>query len=73
MKTFKEFSENIAEEAKSYQQYKFMRAVARCKKEGKCPSEEIEKAAEGMTMDQIDDFFKMSPQATKEMKAELKK
>jgi hypothetical protein len=51
----------LKEKAKSEAQYKFMKAVERCKDEGDCPSDEIRDAAESMSKKEISDFTKGSP------------
>lgn len=48
--------DEINEEAKSDSQRKFFNAVKKCKEEGDCGSEAIKKAADGMTMGDVEDF-----------------
>lgn len=46
----------LTEKAETEKQKRFMHAVERCKEEGDCPSDEIKKAADSMTMKQVKDF-----------------
>jgi hypothetical protein len=48
--------DEVNEEAKSDSQRKFFNAVHKCKAEGDCGSEAIKKAADGMSMDDVEDF-----------------
>jgi hypothetical protein len=45
----------LTEKAETEKQKRFMHAVERCKEEGDCPSDEIKKAADSMTMKQVKD------------------
>ena len=46
----------LTEKAETEKQKRFMHAVERCKEEGDCPSDEIKKDADSMTMKQVKDF-----------------
>jgi len=44
--------------SKTPKQRRFMGAVLSCKTRGECPSDKIQKAANGMTISQIKDFLR---------------
>tara|TARA_Y100000592_G_scaffold55519_1_gene87316 strand:- start:9614 stop:11026 length:1413 start_codon:yes stop_codon:yes gene_type:complete len=49
-------SEDMNEDSVSDSQRRFFNAVHKCKVDGDCPSSEIKKAAEGMSLSDIEDF-----------------
>ena len=56
MKLLMEQWKQFVEAAETEKQKRFMHAVEDCKEDGDCPSDEIEKAADSMTMKQVKDY-----------------